>query len=343
MIGGGGNDFFYVNNTADVVQQIAGGHGVIYSTVNFNLPANIDTIVLTGAGALTVHGNNDGDSITGNDGGDHLFGGNGNDIITGGAGADIFTSGTGVTTMIGGGGNDTFYVNNAADVVSESVGVDATLYAHNSYALPTNVNTLILTGTGAISGHANSGNDTIIGNNGGDHLYGGTGNDTITGGTGNDTIRAGSGTNILTGGAGADTFAFISGSGHNVITDFGQNGDHDVIDISAYLAAGHQPTIVDAAAGLTINLFGGGSIELLGVHPDALTATSVEASPTSSRRSTGAPRIHSSNFRVLWIQDLWRVRRGGDSLVTCLRKYGKILAAPWTRMNISTLQDRIGL
>ena len=76
MIGGGGNDIFYVNNAADVVQQIAGGHGVIYSTVSFDLPANIDAIVLTGAGALTVHGNNDGDSITGNNGGDHLYGGN---------------------------------------------------------------------------------------------------------------------------------------------------------------------------------------------------------------------------------------------------------------------------
>ena len=55
MIGGGGNDIFYVNNAADVVQQITvGGHGVIYSTVSFDLPANIDAIVLTGAGALTV-------------------------------------------------------------------------------------------------------------------------------------------------------------------------------------------------------------------------------------------------------------------------------------------------
>ena len=46
-----------------------------------------------------------------------------------------------------------------------------------------------------------------------------------------------------------------------------------MIDISSYLKLGHKPTITDGADGLTINLFGGGTIELLGIHPGGLTAT----------------------------------------------------------------------
>ena len=66
--------------------------------------------------------------------------------------------------MVGGGGADTFIINNVADIVTESAGANATISSRFSFALPTNVNTLQLTGTVGISGHANSGNDTIIGN-----------------------------------------------------------------------------------------------------------------------------------------------------------------------------------
>ena len=49
----------------------------------------------------------------GRSGNDTLNGGGGNDSLNGGAGAD---------TMTGGAGNDTYYVDNAGDVVIETVG-----------------------------------------------------------------------------------------------------------------------------------------------------------------------------------------------------------------------------
>ena len=60
------------------------------------------------------------------------------------------------------------------------------------------------------------GNDTINGNSSANTLNGGAGNDTIYGGLGNDT---------LTGGIGNDIFQIRSGTGRDVITDYGTGND----------------------------------------------------------------------------------------------------------------------
>ncbi|WP_373085309.1 VWA domain-containing protein [Sneathiella sp.] len=69
-----------------------------------------------------------------------------------------------------------------------------------------------------------------------DTFYTGTQNvDTIMGGTGNDYIAGQAGDDSLTGNDGDDRFVFQSAQsdGDDVIHDFGTNGDHDVIDLSA--------------------------------------------------------------------------------------------------------------
>ena len=81
-----------------------------------------------------------------------------------------------------------------------------------NYVVPSDVNTVTLTGTSA---------QTVTGNNLGDTITSNDAGSTITGGTGNDTFIAGQGHDTLTGGAGSDTFVFNNmpwNSGH--ITDF---------------------------------------------------------------------------------------------------------------------------
>ena len=87
-------------------------------------------------------------------------------------------------TMTGGGGNDTYFVDNTSDVVTESssTGGTDTVYASANFTLGSNVENLVLTGTGNINGTGNTLANTLTGN---------TGNNTLSGGSGNDTLTAG--------------------------------------------------------------------------------------------------------------------------------------------------------
>jgi len=78
-----------------------------------------------------------------------------------------------------------------------------------------------------------SGKDTIIGSSGEDFLNGGNGRDIVDGKAGNDQFDGSFGNDRLTGGKGDDEFFFRATTGHDVITDFKRNGDHDVIHVPA--------------------------------------------------------------------------------------------------------------
>ena len=79
--------------------------------------------------------------------------GNGlNNTITGNSSANVIDGGTGADTMIGGAGNDSYFVDQAADMVTETAteGTD-TVNAAISYTLGTNVENLVLL-AGAVNG-----------------------------------------------------------------------------------------------------------------------------------------------------------------------------------------------
>ena len=88
--------------------------------------------------------------------------------------------------------------------------------------LPTNVENLTLTGTTAINGTGNAGDNVLIGNSANNILTGLAGNDTLNGGAGNDTLDGGDGNDILNGGAGND---ILSGSAGNDILNSGAGND----------------------------------------------------------------------------------------------------------------------
>ncbi|MFN5066706.1 MAG: Calx-beta domain-containing protein, partial [Aphanizomenon sp.] len=97
-----------------------------------------------------------------------------------------------------------------------------TLTQNVTSTLPTNVENLTLTGTTAINGTGNAGDNVLIGNSANNILTGLAGNDTLNGGAGNDTLDGGDGNDILNGGAGND---ILSGSAGNDILNSGAGND----------------------------------------------------------------------------------------------------------------------
>src|SRR5262245_26428423 len=80
MIGGAGNDVYFVDNAGDVVVENPNeGNDVVFSTAHFQLPENVETLVLQGNADLQGYGNS---------GANALFGNNGSNLLDGRAGAD---------------------------------------------------------------------------------------------------------------------------------------------------------------------------------------------------------------------------------------------------------------
>lgn len=269
MYGGAGFNIFYIDDAGD----IAFGDGEIRASISWTLTDQRDLLLL-GKTALDGVGNTrdnhlvgnkaanvlsglDGndrleggageDKLDGGSGNDLLFGGDGADALIGGNGADTLSGGLGADKLDGGAGDDVYWVDAAADVVTEAAGagrdkiltfIDLIMGANIEIALaapdPSGL---------AISGNAldnliggNDAGNRIDGGDGNDRLYGFTGEDNLRGGSGADLLVGGAGNDVLTGGAGADTFVFKFGDDANdSITDF-VSGQDRLIVVNTYLS-----------------------------------------------------------------------------------------------------------
>jgi VCBS repeat-containing protein len=151
LVGLGGNDLYYVNNAADVVIEAAnGGYDIVVASVDYTPPANVEALYMSGTG------------LTG----------------TGSASADCLLSSGGPNTLVGLGGDDLYYVNNAADIVTEAAngGFDSE-WASVNRTLSANVEALYMNGSG-LTGTGSSSADTLV-TLGANTLIGGDGNDTF--------------------------------------------------------------------------------------------------------------------------------------------------------------------
>jgi Ca2+-binding RTX toxin-like protein len=140
------------------------------------------------------------------------------------SGADHYVSNGGGDLMVGGKGDDTYVLSSDADVVIElsAGGVDTVSTGLGSYTLPTYVENLTFTGTGASSGTGNATANIITGSVGNDSLFGRAGNDTLSGGAGNDKVQGEAGNDTLYAGDGRD---FANGGDGNDLLDGGKGDD----------------------------------------------------------------------------------------------------------------------
>jgi len=222
MEGGVGDDTYYVENIGDqVIEAPAAGDDLVYSTISYVLPENVERLTLTGGDSINGTGNEMDNTLTGNIG---------NNRLDGGAGAD---------QLSGGAGDDTYVVDNAGDTVIEAsaAGYD-TVESSVSYVLPENVERLILTGNQNIAGTGNDLDNVIIGNGGDNALAGQGGDDTLNGQGGNDA---------LDGGEGDDTYVWARGDALDRITDV---SGQDVLQFGAGLTVDNLALRVTAANGV---------------------------------------------------------------------------------------------
>lgn len=185
LLGGAGNDTFLVD-ALDVISEAAGGGiDTVVAGRNYVLGAYLENLTLTGTGNFSATGNGLANTLQGNAGANRMAGGLGNDI----------------------------YIVGAGDTVVEQAnqGTD-TVRAGLNWVLGANLETLVLTGTGNITGTGNAGANTIQGNTGNNRLTGNAGADTLRGGAGLDTLDGGLGNDLLQGDQGNDLLIGLDGN-----------------------------------------------------------------------------------------------------------------------------------
>jgi Ca2+-binding RTX toxin-like protein len=111
LLGGSGNDHYFVNSTSDAVVELSSqGTDTVTATIDYVLGDNLENLELTGTAHIGT-GNALANQITGTAGNDELSGMAGNDRIVGGGGGD---------KLWGGAGKDTF-VFNASELTSSGM------------------------------------------------------------------------------------------------------------------------------------------------------------------------------------------------------------------------------
>ena len=165
--GGNGNDAYVVDNAGDVIVEHAGqGTDNVSTSVTYVLKPGVavETLRTTAAtGTTAIH-------LVGNEFVNILTGNNGGNILNGGLGAD---------TMNGGGGDDSFFVDNAADKIIDTAGID-NVNASVSYTLAAGVavetlRTINAAATTAINLTGNNLANIVTGNAGNNILNAGAG------------------------------------------------------------------------------------------------------------------------------------------------------------------------
>ncbi|KQM36598.1 hypothetical protein ASE59_14965 [Sphingomonas sp. Leaf10] len=214
MTGGDGNDDYRVDDAGDVVNEAldsAGGTAdLIRASIDYTLSDTIGVERLSldsVSTALNLTGNRYDNSLSGNSlanrlsgaaGNDILFGRDGNDTLLGGEGNDTLDGGAGTDRMQGGLGDDIYFVDSRSDSVVEfaNEGND-TIRSYITLTLPTNVEALVLEGTGKLNGTGNASANLLVGNAASNDLKGLGGDDIIDPRGGNNVVDGGEGTDTL--------------------------------------------------------------------------------------------------------------------------------------------------
>ena len=259
--GGSGNDIFLLDGSDDLALENPGqGADTIFAGVDFYLPAEIETLVLSPTStAFRGIGNEGNNLLAGNALNNELLGGLGHDTIQGGAGDDTLQGGAGDDQLIGGDGAgdlisyanlSEFGQNVAVNLTSGRAtgasgsdilqGIEHVLTgAGQDQLFGNSAANYLSAGSGADTLWGEAGADTLDGGEQDDTLYGGADDDLLIGGVGRDSISGDAGNDRLAGGEGADTMA---GGADNDLYYFFEAQDR-IIETSG----GGQDTIITSA------------------------------------------------------------------------------------------------
>ena len=272
LVGGEGADSLNGGDGTDTASYIDSSAGL---TINVVTPSE-NTGDALGDVFLSIEkyrGSEFGDTLLGSGGVNDLDGGGGDDVLRGLGGNDI---------LIGGEGNDLLQGGRGGDSLIGGDGIDTTTYADATGAVKVYLADSVLNAGFAngdtfssIENIIGSGsNDTLVGDAGDNELVGGVGNDGLEGGDGSDVLdgqdgedrlTGGNGDDILSGGTGKDRFIFSESWGHDVVTDFANDGQ-EKLDMRGILGLNRleDMSITDAVDGALIE-FNGNSILLNGL------------------------------------------------------------------------------
>ncbi|MGJ0359846.1 hypothetical protein NG785_09320 [Aliarcobacter cryaerophilus] len=172
------------------------------------------------AGADTIYGNADNNTIFGMGGADTIYGVDGFNYIDGGAGDDLIYSGIKADKLFGGTGNDIFRGTTAVSFAGDEIDgghetdgvnltgrgsdtVDYSLVDTSSFSkgleLTLNDTVVSTVKIDGVNEHTIVNIENIIGTSHNDSIVGDSGNNTLTGGTGADIIRGTAGKNVIYG------------------------------------------------------------------------------------------------------------------------------------------------
>src|SRR5262249_47898299 len=192
MTGGIRTDIYFVDHPGDMVIENPGeGNDIVYASVDFTLPANVESVVLLGTGNINIVGNSAANALIGNSGNNTLDGKGGDE------------------TMIGGAGNDIYFVDSTSDLIQENPNEGNDIaYASVDFTIGANVESVGLIGAGNINASGSNVTNRLVRNSGNNVLDGKGAHD------------------LLTGNAGNDTFVFATGQADgDAVVDFAGNGN----------------------------------------------------------------------------------------------------------------------